>query len=482
METAKQKQNGTIVSLTIRNNTSILSPTMAFIRALCSDIGFSKKKQSHIIHTLEEILALRIENAYTGVGTITLDVDIMMDRAIFTVRDEGSPYLISADSKNLNEMLVLAYAEEYSIHIEHNYGPQIMFSFKFDERDFDLVKLFRMEYREEKLLDTDVSFRPIAWNENELVEAIGCIYAAYGYAYVHEKLYNPQSFLELLKEGHFQSFVAVNQSGQMLAHAALKEAEIAVGIPDLGVLVTKPFCRGQHIAERLTACMQKYAQEKGYIGVRAEPVAFHPFTQKLFNQQQMVPTGFLFNEINPETCGIYREGDKRNSLALAQKIFHDERVHSVILPENYRAFILGRFAALGLKAEEIKQETQQSNPYVRATLNNEMRLGTLYVSGVALSPDQNLMEQINETLHLRSAEIIDLYLHLNNPDSLYAFEQFISVGFIVTGILAGGMEADYLVMQHLRNVPLEKARIVLEPNYQEVFDELAAHFGKEQVV
>lgn len=468
-----------IASVTIRNNIKALIPLLEFIRSLTGGVGLTKVKQDQAVLVLEEILTYRIENAYQTAGMITLDAKMGYDRICFIVSDEGNPYLLTGDSDTIEEKLVLKFAEKYYMNIEAGKGQSITFEFTYDKDDFDIERYRRSAYPEEKLLDANITVRKTAEENDEIIKVIECIYAAYGYSYGRAKLYNLDNFRSLLKSGDFYSYIAVNESRQVLAHASLSDSTVMRGMPDLGALVTKPFCRGLHIAERMVSHILEDAEKMNYAGVRGEPVAFHPYTQKLFTSNGLVPTGFLFHEINPESAGIYRDGDRRLDIGIAQKIFGGQRIHEVILPEEHEEFLKDRFAALGLRISPLSPDAPPVKGFVRKSMDAVMRLGTLVVSGSEWLTTENARKLMTE---FNKAENIDLYLDLNNPGSLKSYSVLREAGFVMTGLVGGAYDADYLVMQHFMKKPLDRSKLVLEPNYREIFDYLTAHMEEEMYI
>ena len=233
-----------------------------------------------------------------------------------------------------------------------------------------------------------------------------------------------------------------------------------------------------HIAERLVEYVLHDAERLGYAGVRAEPVAFHPYTQKLFNAMGLVPTGFLFHELNPETAGVYRDGSRRLDLALAQIVFDKGPERQVILPQEYREFLLGRFQALGMRVRPFDLDAPAKPGYFNKSMNPGMRLCTIMASGSDWIAKQKLPQMLRE---LGQADNVDLYLDMNNPGSLEAYRLFAGLGFFVTGLAAGAREGDYLVMQHLMGAKLDANKVVCERGYREVLAELIAHIGKENL-
>ena len=104
------------------------------------------------------------------------------------------------------------------MNIEAGKGQSITFEFTYDKDDFDIERYRRSAYPEEKLLDANITVRKTAEENDEIIKVIECIYAAYGYSYGRAKLYNLDNFRSLLKSGDFYSYIAVNESRQVLAH------------------------------------------------------------------------------------------------------------------------------------------------------------------------------------------------------------------------------------------------------------------------
>ena len=150
------------------------------------------------------------------------------------------------------------------------------------------------------------------------------------------------------------------------------------------------------------------------------------------------------------------------------------------MPPEHRDFILDRFAALGLKAVEISPDSPSRTPYFSGRINQEMVTGVCHVSGMPFDPHENVLIQMGRIGLLR-ADVIDLYLDMNNKDSLDSYQMLTNTGFFMTGLLLGGREGDYIVMQHLMNNPLICQKVVCEPGYDAVFKYITSHMREEQL-
>lgn len=387
------------------------------------------------------------------------------------IRDEGEPYLLN-DYGGLSEKIIKESAEVYHMDIRAGLGQTMTFEFTFDATGFDVASICRDHYDETTLLDNHITIRPVKDDEEEIVAVIACIHSAYGYHYARETLYSPDGFRAQLVSGKYHSYVAVNESGQVLAHASLSEGSSMVGLPDLGALVTKPFCRGLHIAERLVAYILEDAKRLGYRGVRAEPVAFHPYTQKLFCALGLEPTGFLFHELNPETAGVYRDGERRLDLGLAQVLFTPQALREVILPPEHESFLRERFQALNIPIHPFAEDAPPKPGYFHKSIHHGMRLCTIFASGSDWMAGESLTKTQRE---LACVDNVDLYLDMNNPGSMEAYRRLQKLGFFVTGVVAGASDADYLVMQHFLGSQLDESKVVCEPSYQTILAQVLAH-------
>ena len=139
------------------------------------------------------------------------------------------------------------------------------------------------------MLDTDVTFHLTSDSDEDIIRAIQCIYAVYGYNYIHQQFYHIDIFKKQLQSEKYISLLAENKHHQALGHIAAEEHDWLSGIMELCNLVVKPCARGLNLAGRLEKEIIKIANQKHIVGLYGMPVMFHPISQKLLDKMVLRP-------------------------------------------------------------------------------------------------------------------------------------------------------------------------------------------------
>lgn len=143
------------------------------------------------------------------------------------------------------------------------------------EPDIDIMAFKKQDAVTERLRDNNLRIRPVGADEREITEVMKCIYSNYGYGYINHKIYDLQQMKAILTEGKQKSYIGVNDHNQIMAHASLAFHEDFPGMPELGGLVSKPYCRGHNVAGRMVNAICEAGKDSSINGIFAMPVAFH---------------------------------------------------------------------------------------------------------------------------------------------------------------------------------------------------------------
>lgn len=477
-------RNNYLCSLSVRNSTLFLPPVLEYLNNLTSSLGFTAKKQNKIHLAVEEALLLRIDGAYSQVGLINIDFLSSSTQFKVIIKDSGTPFLLNTEDKtNFADILIEKYADEFHINTQIHSGLEFELVFNYDVDDFDITKLQREDYKTETLEDENIRICQASnkMADSEIVQIITAVHSVYGYSYVRDKLYSVYGFRELLHSDTFASWIATNDHKQVLAHCSLDSgSSILKRVPDIGALVTKSMCRGKKIAERMITQLLDDNKDKPFLGFRTEPITIHPYAQKIFTSLGFVPTGFIFHAIPDSVLKLNTNKSHRYSLSLCQRMNKDERVHKVIMPEDNKDFIQDRFNALGLKVEELTAPTTLPSSF-SVSYEKEVDSYTCHVSGLPFKTEQNFFLQYQD-LRLYESKLITVYLNMNNYDSLASYKYLEESHFFLSGLVVGGEEGDYLVMQHLMRTPLEVDNLKLVPEFASVLERIKKNIMPKEMI
>lgn len=459
-----------IISITTRNNIRLLPLTCNYVETLVKGIGMSEEKTKTIRLLTENVLERRMLNAYQDIGEITLDILAGLDRILIEITDQGVPYWV--DIKRELESLPIK-ADTYRLKKLGTEGQCFSMCF-YLEPEIDIMAFKKQEAEEEQLLDDHLQIRPVQPVEKEIIEIIKCIHSNYGYGYINHKVYDPEQMKAILAEGMQRSYIGVNDHQQIMAHASLAFHDDFPEMPELGGLVSKPYCRGHQIAGRMVASVCEAAADTGINGIFAMPVAFHPISQKILNKQGFVPTGAILHYVTPESTGEYMDGDRRLDVCVCAKLFKSEEAPCVSVPDEHEGFIKQLYEKLGCGCRFVPTAPLSGEGLFSINYDTEISVGQILIDNAPADFEQDLDGMMRDFQRNQLA-MSKAYVNISNPSAAAVCALLKERGFFFSGILPGSSHGEYLIMQNLMGNPVEWDKIVVIEGYREMLDYIREH-------
>ena len=184
-----------LASLQIWNEDFYVSPVLSFMDTLTSCHGkMSLSRYNQMRFVVGEVLKRRIENAFPG-GKGEMYVEFYLTKSFFeiSIRDKGVPGWmdfsydrenIGKDKKTTENFVLDLFVDQIGMEKLGSNGQRI-----FIRKNIINPIEFKVPepYPEIEVLDTNISIRPVV-TEEDVIEAIRCIYSEYGYSYSYERL------------------------------------------------------------------------------------------------------------------------------------------------------------------------------------------------------------------------------------------------------------------------------------------------------
>ncbi len=455
-----------IVSLTIRNNIKLLPLTCNYVKSLVEGIGMTKEQVETIAFSTEYVLKRRILNAYKGIGEITLNILVSIDKIWIEIADKGVPYWV--DDNEIQQRISKLPVEMRTCHLKKLGTEGQCFSMCFNiAPDIDITAFKKQDDIEEELLDTNLNIRPTKATEKDINEVVKCIYSNYGYGYQFHKIYDLEQMKAIINEGKRWSYFGINDHEQIMAHISLAFSDDFPNIPELGGLVCKPYCRGHNVASRMVKAVCDYSQDKGINGIYAEPVAFHPISQKMLNRNNFIPTGLKLHYLVPESAGTYADGDRRMDVFVCAKLFDTDKVRKICVPDDHRDFISDTYKKLGVECEFISQSKPTDDGEFIMRLDREVCVGQIIVDKTPANFENDLSGFMKE-FSKNGIMMVEANINMNDSGAVTAYEKFKEQGFIFGGILPGSDKGEYMIMMNLMDIPVEWDKLVAIEGYDEI--------------
>lgn len=449
-----------IFELSIKNDKRIIPEIALFLSNSANKLGLSDKKTNLLCFAIESFLELRTDQINDDNPEIKIIVNDNGSRFKFSITDLGSPYILTENQKNI---LKRKLVDRYSFEQLGRKGQCLSFVFYYDQKQNKEI----VQQVKEELLDEEFNIRKLSNKDEDILEAIKCLYSVYGYDYYHQNLYSVESFKKNMNSNRYIPIVAENKHSQILCYGALDENTWFMGVPEFSNLSTKEIARGKGLATSLFKEAENIAKKENYQGVHVSAVAYHPYTQIMANKLEYTPSAIEY-EINPAGTGGY-DNTRRLDCVIGVKIFNKDKKHLLYLDNECNEMFEWIFNKEKLNYQihnnEDYQETQSEITYeVDSDTNN-----CFFKIDICSKQIKKELEEIINKEEVNSNDVITVNLNINHPNSILGYKTLREMGFICTGCIPGCLNGDYMLLQSFKVKP-EYEKIVVEDNYKDLIN------------
>ena len=186
----------------------------------------------------------------------------------------------------------------------------------------------------------------------------------------------------------------------------------------------------------------------------------------------------LLSYINSDNESEYNENGERLDLFACVKIVDQSASCTIYPPKEIWDFTAEIYKNLGLKAElaDTGSETYESRITIEENCILNMRRVIIYESGDDI---KSLIEDaVKNAIHHKN-EMIELLISLRNPSCSNTYNAAKDCRFILSGLLPGGENDDYIVMQLLLRSPRRYDQLVTEGGFEKLTNDIKAFAEKE---
>ncbi len=469
-----------LASIEIQNRKFYINAVLNFLDSVVSNHqNFEFGRYNRLRYVVGEILETRIKKAYPNSnGTIVVDFFLSNDCFEVSIKDKGIPAwtdfsysknLDITDKNSLRNYVLDLWMDDIGMEKLGKDGQRIYVRMNLlHHLEFKTPK----PYEEIEVLDTNISIKPVETVE-DAIEAIRCIYSEYGYSYSYEKLYYIDSFMNMLKNKELMSFLAVNEHGQTAGHFALAFSDTFKNMPEISTVVTRKEFRGLGLfAKFMNYCME-LGKKNGYRALMGQPVAFHPMSQKAFLKSDFTATSLLLAYIGSDIESEYNKDNKRLDLFASVKLLDESAKSTAYPPTELKPFVDKVYKKLGWDYKLCDDFNLQDNTEINIDHNNSLKSTKIVVEGVSDDIEEILTDIVKDSIH-RKHEMIEMLISLNNPSCEYCYNAAKKCNFVFSGIIPGGENSDYLVMQMLIGTDCHYDHLVTVGDFEELKTDIIA--------
>jgi anti-sigma regulatory factor (Ser/Thr protein kinase) len=318
--------------------------------------------------------------------------------------------------------------------------------------------------------DTPVALRLMTPDDGEAVAR--CTYRTYGYTAPDEKLYDPDHLRQLLENGLYEACVGVTPDGEVVSFADLELDRPDAVAGNAGEAMVDPRFRGHALFEKMKRFFKERAAARGLLGIYAEAVTVHPFSQKGEIAIGAHETGVHLADEAPRV--VFKDiaggaAPRRTATVLyyLQVAPHPPRV--VFPPARHRD-VIARIYAEGEFRRELREPGGAPDLPASARLRMDVFPDWSEASLAVTRYGRDLPQLVGARLRelcLRRIDWIGLDLPLAEPGAALLCPALEALGFFFAGVIPELSGGDVLRLQYLNEIEPD-----LDPH-------LASDFGRE---
>jgi anti-sigma regulatory factor (Ser/Thr protein kinase) len=318
--------------------------------------------------------------------------------------------------------------------------------------------------------DTPLTIRMMTPEDAEAVAR--CTYRTYGYTAPDEKLYDPDHLRELLESGLYEVCLAVTPDGEVAGFLDLELDRPDGRVANSGEGMVDPRFRGHALFERLKRFSKDHATAKGLLGVYAEAVTVHPFSQKGEIAVGAHETGIQLGDEAPRVVFKDMPGSapqKRTATVLYYLKANDGPARVVYPPARHRD-VIRRIYERGALPRDLDAGAAPAvvpaSARIKIDVFPDWSEASLTVSAYGRDLPELVRTHLRE-LCVRRIDWIGLDLPLHEPGADQFCPALEALGFFFAGVIPELSGGDVLRFQYLNDVEPD-----LDP-------QIASDFGRE---
>jgi hypothetical protein len=289
-----------------------------------------------------------------------------------------------------------------------------------------------------------------------------CFLEVYGHHYVHGDVFSPQRYWAKVESGELIPAVARNNRGEVIGHVAL-ERDDGAHVAERGEAVVLPAYRGHHLLERMTEVLSAEAPKRGLLGIYAEPLTIHTFSQRNDARANMPVCAVLLGA-NPES---FRPKDipcptagQRQSYLRTFSFVQAPEPRSLAFSGPYQELLLKIYQRLGIDVAATHDTTPAAPDSATRIRVNDRGYGVIRFARIGANCGVELAQALRD-VHSLGARSVQLSAPVSAPGLTQLIAAARGLGFFFCGLGPSFADGeDLFLMQHLSE-PLDTGKLQL---------------------
>jgi hypothetical protein len=289
-----------------------------------------------------------------------------------------------------------------------------------------------------------------------------CFLEVYGHHYIHSDVFSPRRYWERVESGELIPVIARDEQGEVIGHLALERESGAV-VAERGEAVVLPAYRGHHLLERMTERLSEEASKQGLVGIYADPLTIHTFSQRN-DERAGMPVCAVLLGANPES---FRPKDiacptagQRQSYLRTFRFVQQPLARTIYAPAIYQEMLLKIYANLGVTVSVAGASAivvKESRTGIKV---NDRGYGVINFEQIGPNAAIELSQALRDVRAL-NASSVQLSAPVNDPGLPRLTDAARGLGFFFCGLGPAFLDgADSFLLQWLSQ-PLDTGKLQL---------------------
>ncbi len=433
--------------------------------------GISKKEALKLDRVLDDIFDNIVKYGFESSTQKPVKVIISkrLNSLVVAVEDKGLPFdydkLERGEEKRFKSYLSKQYADEVHFQTLGTRGNRTEIVKHLPASDIrehmDISE--HHEHLKSEQASPDEKISVGMFDAGKIHDLVRLVYKCYGYTYANEFMYYPEEIEARLNSGIMISVGAYNSTDELIGHLGFVFSKIGARVAESGEAVVDPRYRGRGIFQKMKNFMIDYVSQRDLIGVYAEDVTVHPYSQKGSIELGGRETGFLLG-YSPGTVSFQNisenEKPRRQSIALMFTPVSNSNSNTVYIPAAYKDLVESIYDRIGFRRNLIPENTEiafksRRNGKTTVSVRHDHNQALIQIDEVGKKTVDEIRFQLKH-LTLERFDCIYIDLLLNQKGAGHVASEARKLGFFFGCVIPEYKDGDILRLQYLNNVDVSK--------------------------
>jgi hypothetical protein len=275
-------------------------------------------------------------------------------------------------------------------------------------------------------------------------------------------VFSPRRYWDKVERGELIPAVARDGAGEVIGHVAL-EREPGGQVAERGEAVVLKAHRGQHLLERMTERLTEEAPQHGLVGIYAEPLTIHTFSQRN-DERAGMPVCAVLLGANPES---FRPKDvacptagQRQSYLRTFCFVQPPSPRTIHAPPPYRDMLLKIYESLGVTMSvAAPAEIDAADSHTTIKVNNR-GYGLIHFDRIGPDAAVELRQALSDVRAL-GASSVQLAGPVVDPGLPLLTDAARGLGFFFCGLGPAFADGSDTFLMQLLSEPLDTGKLQL---------------------